>query len=249
MYNASMITSVQNEFIKYLKKLKQEKEILCLDNPKLIDEAIKNNWEILNLIKSDGINKQYTQNDVVVSNNILKIFSNTKTSQQVIAFVKLKKQSLKPPSNNFLVLDNIQDPGNVGTLIRSAVGANFLDVYLINCASVTNDKTIRSTMGAIFKCNIFEVDREFIKTLKTWNKQIYIADMNGKNLYESVFLNNIGIVIGNEGHGVCQDLKKIAIDKISLPMKNQLESLNAGVSGSIIMYHITYGSGGKNVRS
>ncbi len=249
MYNIYMITSVQNEFIKQLKKIKEQKDILCLDSPKLIDEAIKNNWEIVDIIKTEQVTKQYTNNDVIVSNNVLNIFTNTKTSQQVIAFVKLKKQSLKPPSNNFLVLDNIQDPGNVGTLIRSAVGANFLDIYLINCASVTLDKTIRSTMGAIFRCNVYEVDKSFIQILKTWNKRIYIADMNGKSIYDSNFENNIGVVIGNEGHGVCEDLRKIATDKISLPMQNSLESLNAGVSGSIIMYQITYGSGGKNVRS
>ncbi len=244
-----MITSVQNEYIKQLKKLKQQKDILCLDSPKLIDEAIKNKWEIVDVVKTEKVTKQYTTKDIIVSSNVLKIFSNTKTSQQVIAFVKLKKQSLKPPSNNFLVLDNIQDPGNVGTLIRSAVGANFLDIYLINCASVTLDKTIRSTMGALFKCNVYETDKSFINVLKSWNKRIYIADMNGKSIYESFFSNNIGVVVGNEGHGVCEDLRKIATDKISLPMQNNLESLNAGVSGSIIMYQITYGSGGKNVRS
>ncbi len=244
-----MITSVKNEYIKQLKKLKQQKDILCLDNRKLIDEAIKNKWEIVHLIKTEQICKKYTSNDVVVSNNVLKVFSNTKSSQQVIAFVKLKKQILKPPNQNFLVLDNIQDPGNVGTLIRSAVGANFLDIYLIDCASVTLDKTIRSTMGALFKCNVYETDKSFIKVLKSWNKKLYIADMNGKDIYKSVFLNNIGVVIGNEGHGVCEDLKNIATDKISIPMQNNLESLNAGVSGSIIIYQITYGSGGKNVRS
>ncbi len=244
-----MITSVQNEYIKQLKKLRQQKDILCLDSPKLIDEAIKNKWEIVDVVKTEKVTKQYTTKDIIVSSNVLKIFSNTKTSQQVIAFVKLKKQDLKPPSQNFLVLDNIQDPGNVGTLIRSAVGANFLDIYLINCASVTLDKTIRSTMGALFKCNVYETDKSFINVLKSWNKRIYIADMNGKSIYESFFSNNIGVVVGNEGHGVCEDLRKIATDKISLPMQNNLESLNAGVSGSIIMYQITYGSGGKNVRS
>lgn len=242
-----MLTSTQNEQIKYLRKLKQEKDILCLDNPKLIDEAIKSNWDILFLLKTSNVLKVYTNNDIIVSDNIIKVFTNTKTTQGVVAFIRFKKISLKPPDGNFLILDNVQDPGNVGTLIRSAVGANFKDIYLISCASVTLDKTIRSTMGAIFKCNIYEVDSCFINTLKQWNKKIYVADMNGESIYYHNFPNNIGVIIGNEGHGVSDDLKKISTNTISIPMQNNLESLNAGVSGSIIMYEITYG--GKNVRS
>ncbi len=249
MYNIHMITSSKNEYIKQLKKLKQEKDVLCLDSPKLIDEAIKSKIEILCLLKTDKISRQYTNNDIIVASNVLNSFSNTKTSQQVVALIKLKKQALRPPNSNFLVLDTIQDPGNVGTLIRSAVGANFLDIYLINCASVSLDKTIRSTMGAIFKCNVFEVDNTFVETLKNWNKNLYITDMNGKNLYQNIFKEPIGLVIGNEGHGVSSEIKNISTGSISLPMQNNLESLNAGVSGSIIMYHLAYVNGGKNVRS
>ena len=242
-----MITSTQNETIKHLKKLKQEKYILCLDNPKLIDEAIKNHWEILYLLKNEKVKKAYTLQDIIVADNVLKIFSNTVTTQGVIAFVKFKKIDIKPPNNHFLILDNVQDPGNVGTLIRSAVGANFVDIYLISCASVTSEKTIRSSMGAIFKCNIYEVGKDFIPTIKNWRKTIFVADMNGENLYDCEFNENCGVVVGNEGHGVCEELKKISTKKISIPMQNNLESLNAGVSGSIIMYQIA--NGGKNVRS
>ena len=139
------------------------------------------------------------------------------------------------------------NPGNVGTLIRSAVGTGFLDIYLISCASVTNPKTVRSTMGALFKANIYEVDEKFVKTLKVWNQTVYVADMDGENIFETSFQQNCGIIVGNEGQGVSDELIEIATNKISIPMKNNLESLNAGVSGSIIMYQIA--NGGKNVRS
>ncbi len=242
-----MITSTQNEKIKQLKRLKQEKDILCLDNPKLIDEAIKNKWEILYLLKNEEVEKQYTNDDIVVSDNVLKVFSNTITTQGVVAFIRFNKRELKPPSANFLILDNVQDPGNVGTLIRSAVGANFLDIYLISCASVTCEKTVRSSMGAIFRCKLYETRSDFIAQLKKWNLPIYIADMNGENIYNFKFPKICGVAIGNEGHGISEELKIIATKTISLPMQNNLESLNAGVSGSIIMYQITYG--GENVRS
>lgn len=246
MYNGNMITSSKNDFIKDLKKLKSEKDILVLDNPKLILEAQKGGWQILYTLKTENISQSYP-NETVVSENVLKNFTNTQTSQGVVSFIKFKQNLLKPPENDFLILDNVQDPGNVGTLIRSAVGADFLDIYLINCASVTSDKTIRSTMGAIFKCRVYEVKEDFLDTLKSWNKRIFVTTMQGKNIYSVPFPKNVGLIIGNEGHGVSEKLKSLATDNISLPMQNNLESLNAGTSGSIMMYQIKYG--GKNVRS
>ena len=247
MYNTCMITSVKNEQIKNFKQLKSQKDILCLDNPKLIDEAVKDGCQILYVLKTENIDTVFSDNDVLVSENVLNVFTNTVTSQGVIAFVKYTKKQLKPPNGKFLILDNVQDPGNVGTLIRSAVGADFLDIYLINCAGVCSDKTVRSTMGALFKCNLYEVKDDFIDVLKTWGKEIYVADMNGQNLFCMQHKSSVGVIIGNEGRGVNSKLRQIATTTISLPMQNNLESLNAAVSGSIIMYQITYG--GNNVRS
>lgn len=241
-----MITSVKNEQILELKKLKQQKDVLVLDNPKLTKEAIKEGYEVLCVLKTEDIKESYN-NEIVVSDNVLKVFSNTITSQGIVAFIKFKHQLLRPPEGDFLILDNVQDPGNVGTLIRSAAGSNFKDVYLINCASVVNDKTVRSTMGAIFKCNVFELTYEDVNKIKSWNKNIYVADMNGENVFTCEFPKNVGVIIGNEGHGVSKYLREIATNTVKIPMQNNLESLNAAVSGSIIMYQIS--NGGKNVRS
>ena len=102
-------------------------------------------------------------------------------------------------------------------------------------------------MGALFRCRFYEVDESFVDILKSWNKQILIADMDGEDIYNANFSANVGLVIGNEGHGISKRLIELPHKTISLPMQNGLESLNAGVSGSIIMYQLTYG--GKNVRS
>ena len=239
VYNrCCMITSTQNELIKQLLELKNQKNILCLDNPKLIEEAKLSGNNVLYVLTNSS---QANDGEIQVSDNVLKKFSNTITSQGVVALIECKPKEPKPPNGNFLILDNVQDPGNVGTLIRSAVGADFLDIYLINCARVYSDKVVRSTMGAIFKCNVYEVDNEFVSELKNWNKTILIADMNGENIYDCKFDKNVGVVVGNEGHGVSKNLREIATNKVSIPMHNALESLNAGVSGSIIMYQITYG--------
>ena len=182
-----MITSVKNDFVKQLKSLKQEKDILCLDNPKLIAEAISDGWQILHIIKTEKFRHCFSDDDILVSENVLNLFTNTKTSQGVVAFVKQKKLELAMPKGDFLILDNVQDPGNVGTLIRTAVGANFLDIYLINCASVCLDKTVRSTMGALFKCRVYEVKDDFLDTLKSRNKRLFITTMQGKNIYDVPF--------------------------------------------------------------
>lgn len=241
-----IITSSKNSFIVSLKKLCTNSNVLCLDNPKLIAEAVKTNLELLYVIKTEDYIGEFSDSDVIVSGHVLKQFTNTVTSQGVVALVKFENKPLKPPNKHFLILDNVQDPGNVGTLIRSAVGADFMDIYLVNCASVTNSKTVRSSMGALFKANVYQC-ADIKQHLKSWNLPVYIADMNGENIFETKFENVCGVVIGNEGNGVSAELCAIATKKISIPMQNDLESLNAGVSGSIIMYQIA--NGGKNVRS
>ena len=233
-----MITSTQNQLIKELLEKKSQKNVVCLDNTKLIEEALKANGKIIKIL---CLQEPSGENQIQVSQNVLKKFTNTVTSQGIVALLEFEYKELKPPLGNFLILDNVQDPGNVGTLIRSAVGANFLDIYLLDCASAFSDKVIRSTMGAIFKCNVYKINFDDLPKIKSWQKNIYVADMNGQNIYDCNFEKNIGIIVGNEGHGVSQQLKNLATNLISLPMQNNLESLNAGVSGSIIMYQITYG--------
>ncbi|MBQ3494974.1 MAG: RNA methyltransferase [Clostridia bacterium] len=240
-----MITSTQNQTIKDIAKLSTQKDILCLDNPKLIEEAISSGNQLLYVLRTDNA-KVISQNDIVVSDNVLKKFTNTITSQGVVALFKQKQLVPQKPKGNFLVMDRLQDPGNVGTLIRSAVGSDFLDIYLVSCVNLTNPKLVRSTMGAMFKARLYEVDENFVKDVLAVHT-LCVADMNGENVFETEFSGICGIVVGNEGQGVSQNLKNIANKTLSIPMKNNLESLNAGVSGSIIMYQIS--NGGKNVRS
>ena len=245
-----MITSVNNNKIKTIKKLINDKRYFFLDNPKLIEEAIKTNHSIKYLIcekiKEDKFEKMFDYMDISqyeilkVSNNVFKSLSNTVLSQGIIGVIEKADITFKKPIGNYLVLDEVQDPGNVGTLIRSALGAGFEDIYLINSANITNDKVIRSSMGAIFHLRTFEVSREkFLCEFKTFaNKNLIVADMEGENIYKTNIEQPCGVVIGNEGNGISDELKKIASKKISIPMKNNLESLNAGVAGSVIMLYI-----------
>lgn len=242
------ITSTNNEKIKFIKKLMKDKNYLFLDSPKLIEEVIKANYIIKYFITDrqhkfekiyDYVNK--CESEIIeVSESVFKTLSNTVWSQGIIAITTKSERTLTPPSGNYLVLDEVQDPGNVGTLIRSGLGSGFEDIYLLNCASLSNDKVIRSTMGAIFNARIYELSRgkflDFFKTFK--NKNLLVADMLGDNLYKTKIKTPCGLVIGNEGNGVSEEIRKISKGIVSIPMKNDLESLNAGVAGSIIMFQI-----------
>lgn len=232
---------MQNEKVKMLKKLMADKSLVFFDNPKLLDEAFKAGHKILYLIIKEGYvgKTDYGGEEIVVSNNVFSAFSSTISSQGIVGVVRFNDKEMQKPNGNFLVLDGLQDPGNVGTLLRSALGANFLDVYLLDSVKVSNDKVVRSSMGAIFKLNIYQTTKEiFIEKYKTWGLPLCVCDMNGENIYEKTFPPQIGVVIGNEGNGVSKLLRQIASVIVKIPMQNGLESLNAGVSGSIVMYEI-----------
>lgn len=238
-----IITSVNNPLIKEIKKQKV-KGLLFLDTPKLIDEAIKSGVKFTNILVEQNSKFDFLQNQniTVVSQNIIDSLTSVKTNKGIIAVAENYSKDFQYPNNNFLVLDGLQDPGNIGTLIRSALGANFCDVYLINCTSINNDKLIRSSMGAVFNVNCYELAREnFIHLFNKNDLKLYCCDMNGKDVFDFKPNEKLGVVIGNEGNGVTKEIRGICFDTIKIPMANNLESLNAGVSGSIIMYQIAYG--------
>jgi len=233
---------MQNEKIKYLKKLMSNKAYVFFDNPKILQEAYDAGHKIAYIIKKEGVifKADYGGEILEVSENVFKAFSTTVNSQGIIGVVEFKNLELKKPQGNFLVLDNLQDPGNVGTLIRSALGANFLDVYLLDCAKVTNDKVVRSSMGAVLKTRCYQTTKqEFLQRAKEWNLNFAVCDMEGEDIYKTTLPQPIGIIVGNEGRGVSERMYSLATKTIKIPMQNGLESLNAGVSGSIVMYCIS----------
>ena len=236
-----VISSLQNVKVKQLKKLQTSKEFVFFDNPKLIEEAISAGHKVEYILKKEGCFEKtdYGGEEVVFSDNVFKTFSSTETSQGIIGVVKFITRKMQKPVTNFLVLDSLQDPGNVGTLIRSALGANFLDIYLVNSVKPSNDKVIRSSMGAIFKTRIYSCTKqEFMIEYKKWKLPLISCNLQGANLFTSNISGQVGVLVGNEGNGVSKELQELSTSTINIPMQNNLESLNAGVSGSIVMYYI-----------
>lgn len=245
-----VITSVKNPLVVKVKKIKQDPDDkLFLDNPKTIEEAFLLGLNIdvclIDFNLKDKIFQNYAflknVNITYVSSNVLVNLSDVKTPQGIVCIIDLPKKQVEKPKSNFIVLENLQDPGNLGTIIRSARGTGFNDIYLINCVSPYNQKVVRSTMGAIFTQNLyfFKTTQQFIDFAKTNNLKLCSATMDGTNLFKfNPPKNNFGVVIGNEGNGISKDLIEVSDFKVSIPMKNKLESLNAAVACSIMIYYL-----------
>lgn len=248
-----LITSTQNPRIKELKKLKATaKNLIFLDNPKVIEEAINAGLVLKELIVSDArldilIHKFVFLQNILHSNltvateRVVDSLSDVETSQGIVAVFENNPKELEAPKGNFLILDHVQDAGNVGTILRTALGADFTDVYLVNCANINSPKVIRSAMGATFKLNLYAwPQNEFMQfaDLNLRDKTILACDMNGENLYESKIHGQVGLILGNEGNGICEEIKGLATKTVRIPMLNGLESLNVAVAGSVVMLQI-----------
>ncbi len=179
-------------------------------------------------------------NICVVSDKQLASLATTKTNQNIICICKKREVEINSVGNA-LILDALQDPGNVGTLIRSAMAFGFEDVYLNDCADVYGEKVIRSSAGLSLTARLHVVDYNAIKQNKTKIADLFlVADMNGENINKiRLPKKRIAVIIGNEGNGVSEGFFKLADNVVSIPMSGKVESLNAGVAGSIIMQKLS----------
>ena len=236
-----MLNASKN-FIATLKKQKHEnKSLLFLDNVKIIKDSIANRAIKVEymLTSLDALPFEYNGDVYAVNQQTIEMLANTKTPQKVLCIAYLTQHIVERPRTNFLVLDGLQDPGNVGTLVRTAKACGFEYVYLVDSVKKTNDKLIRSSVGTIFDSKVFEMThREFAKFVKDEHLNLLMCDMDGENIFESTFDGIVGVVVGNEGQGVSDEMAQLCSKSIKIPMMPGIESLNAGVSGSIIMYEI-----------
>ncbi|QBF34799.1 RNA methyltransferase [Mycoplasmopsis phocirhinis] len=237
----NFISSTQNKLIKQVKKiLKGDKTYFVIEGKNIIVEAINNNVEIKYIFELN--NSNIFKNSIKITENVLKAITSTKSPEGYVALCE--KNLNNTIGTNIVFCDNVQDPGNIGTIIRSAVAFGY-DTIFTN-VNVYNPKIIRSSQGALFKINIIEYDDPIIqiKNLALDNK-IYITTLDkDSKIYNKVLypgLNKV-IVFGNEGHGVNKKIYSFASEKIHIPIK--FESLNVAVAAGIILNN-TY-NGDKN---
>ena len=235
-----MIESVNNERIKRIAKLNDKKfqdieNKFIVEGKHLVEEAIKLGYlEEIFLIKDEDID---FDNKTFVNENVMRKLSTLKSIPNIIGVAK--KINNGEVKGNILMLDGIKDPGNMGTIIRSCVAFD-IDTLVISKDSISmyNPKVVRASEGMIFNQNIVIDDLDKVLTsLKDYT--IYTTDVNGgEDLKDIKFYKNNAIIIGSEASGVKETIKKYADKKLYIKMNSLCESLNAGVSASIIMYEL-----------
>lgn len=236
-----MIESVNNERVKEIAKL-HDKKYRKINNKflavgkHLVEEALKKNL-VLELFLLEGTPNTYGFDATYVSEKVMKKLSEQTSSPKELAVCKIENNN--EIVGNVVILDNIKDPGNLGTIIRSAVAFNYQTIILSKeCVDVYNGKVIRSSEGMLFNINIIIDDIE---------KYIYILKNNGYKIYSTDVVTGVSpqkennkhaIIIGSEASGVKDSVKALADQNLTLAMNPLCESLNAGVSASILMYEL-----------
>lgn len=240
-----IITSKSNSKIIEAKKLLDKKNriksgMFLAETKKVIVEALCCNLTPVCLFVAQGKESCFNgfEHTYFVSQSVIKEISSTVTNDGYVAVFEMPKQIKSYNGGRFLILDNLQNPDNFGAIMRTALACDFKQIFCINCVDAYNPKTIRASMGNQFKLNIVEIDYQDVSVLFD-KSQLCIADMQGKNLFGiKEFEENLGFVIGNEGNGVSDQLKSSIKNKIALPMQNGVESLNASICASVVMYYI-----------
>ena len=235
-----MITSVENKKIKEIAKLNNRKYrkgtgLFIVEGEHLVEEAYKHN--LLESVYS--LNETCYENSEVVSENVMRKLSNLDTIPNIIGVCKFKEE--KEIGNKLLILDDVQDPGNLGTIIRSAVAFD-IDTIVLSKETVDlyNSKVLRATQGMIFNMNIITRDLvSFVSDLKKNNYKIYSTNVvSGKEIKTLEKVSKYAIIMGSEGQGVKKEIGDMSDENIYIKMNPLCESLNVGVATSIILYEL-----------
>lgn len=255
-----IITSKDNDFIKHVKKLKEKKyrdeyNEFIIEGIKITQEAIEEKAKIKAVIICEDCKNQFAipnellyevakMNCIYVSEKVFMSISDVTNPQGIMAIIeKENEENLKIDFSNdkILILDNIQDPGNMGTIIRTCDSLNMKQIIVSKGSSdIYNPKVVRATMGAIFRIKIIESD-DLVKTIKELKKhkfKVYATDLKTKNTIYNVDYKKSAVIIGNEANGVSQEVLDESSYRIKIPMLGKTESLNAGVATSIVLYEM-----------
>lgn len=252
-----MITSTSNPQVKRLIQLQKkgkarnEEKVFVVEGLRMYMEVPQEQVEKVYISESLYNRKKQELNlekfEVeILSDHVFDHVSDTKTPQGILCIVKQKKYELEKllslQNPHFIVLDNLQDPGNLGTIVRTAEGAGVDAVFLSKeSVDIYNPKTIRSTMGSIYRMPIIYVEDvlELLKEFKQKGIKSYAAHLQGENAYDKEdYKTGTAILIGNEGNGLREEVAKEADIWVRIPMCGQVESLNAAVAASVFMFEV-----------
>ncbi len=252
-----MITSTSNPQVKRLlqlqkkSKARNEEGVFLVEGLRMFSEVPKERVEKVYISESLYNRKKLEQNlddfaVEILADHVFEHVSDTKTPQGILCVVKQKKYDAKKlleiENPHFVVLDNLQDPGNLGTIVRTAEGAGVDAVFLSKeSVDIYNPKTIRSTMGSIYRVPVIYIEDilDLLEKFRVKDIKSYAAHLDGKNFYDQEnYQSGTAILIGNEGNGLREEVAKAADIRVQIPMKGQVESLNAAVAASVFMFEV-----------
>lgn len=252
-----IIRSKDNLHIKEAKKLKEKKyrilrKEFIVEGFRFVEEAINSEFYISEIFLSEHfINKEekllLEKNNKVncpiyfVTDELLRSISCTENPQGIVAVVKNRELNIKDEEGFYILADKIQDPGNMGTIIRSAHASGALGVITTKgTVDIYNEKTLRSTMGSIFYTPVIQDESfEKVKYLKQLGFKLISSSLDSNINFYNINLNGKFIIaVGNEGNGLSEDVKKISDIEVNIPMPGGAESLNAAVAASIMMFEV-----------
>lgn len=250
-----MITSTSNSQVKNLVQLKKkskvrkQQHVYVVEGIRMFREAPADRMEQIYVSEtfiSDPEHKNMLKGKTfeVLSDTVFSYVSDTKTPQGILCLMKMQEYTLegllKRKNGTWLILENVQDPGNLGTMFRTGEGAGISGVIMDGAtADIYNPKTIRSTMGSIYRVPFYVTEdlAETVKKLKDSGIRTYAAHLEGSVCYdEPDYTSGCAFLIGNEGNGLTEEMTLLADTRIHIPMEGQLESLNAAMAAGILMY-------------
>ena len=252
-----VISSKDNELIKHIKKLKDKKyrdenNEYIVEGVKLIEEAVQEKAKIKKIIVCEDTTRTYeipTQvmleiakyECVYVTDKIFSSITQVTNPQGVMAIIEKnsENQEIDYTQDIIIALDNVQDPGNLGTILRTVDSIGLSQIIVSkDTVDAFNSKVVRSTMGAIFRVKIIEVENlvQSIKEMRKHHFKLMVTSLQTENSIYDIEFNKKIIVIGNESNGVSKEIQDMADEKVKIPMLGKTESLNASVAAGVVMY-------------
>lgn len=234
-----VISSTDNNKYKYIQKLKNKKyrdkeNSFIIESKKLVEEAISSANVDFIFTNEDSDDFDTSIEKISFTNQVFNKLSSLVNSDGIAAVVK-KPESKGLSSKRVLLLDQLNDPGNMGTIIRSAEAFGFTDIIITpGTCDIYNEKTLRASMGSIFRLNFLKMNYDEILKLKKSYKLV-AADMSGYDINKCDIEDDLILVIGNEANGLSETTKSMTDIFVKIPMQGEIESLNAAIAASIIM--------------
>lgn len=244
-----ILTSKNNPLIKETASLKEKKGrkelgLFLVEGRKMALECQKSDFEIERVFVAESYDNElpFAEDLIVrVSDDVFRFLSDEKTPQGILCRVRIPDITPARPKGKCIFLDGVADPGNVGTILRTANAAGYNAVYLTEgCADPFSPKSVRASMSGVFFTKLYRGERSALLAL-LHGTPLIVADMSGENVFTFDPPANFTLAIGNEANGISDEVAQNATHTVKIPMRETQESLNAAISAGIIMYVLQKG--------